>query len=87
MTAGSYRFGEAMVEMLEDRLMAMELEFVQADLDDDVRRLERQRELVSRLEREMREARGLLLEFERSVALHAATRDRIVSRLRERIAQ
>ena len=76
-----------MAEMLEDRLMAMELEFVQADLDDDVRRLERQRELVSRLEREMREARRLLLEFERSVALHTAIRDRIVFKLRERIAQ
>jgi hypothetical protein len=76
-----------MVEMLEDRLMAMELEFAQGDLDDGVRCLERQRELVSRLEREMREARRLLLEFERSVALHTAIRDRIVFKLRERIAQ
>ena len=76
-----------MAEMLEDRLMAMELEFVQTDLDDGIRCLERQREFVSQLEREMCEARRLLLEFERSVALHAATRDRIVSRLSERIAQ
>jgi hypothetical protein len=76
-----------MVETLEHRLMAMELEFVQTDLDDSIRCLERQREFVSQLESETREARRLLLEFERSVALHAATRDRIVSELRERIAQ
>jgi hypothetical protein len=76
-----------MVETLEHRLMAMELESVQADLDDGIRCLERQREFVSQLEREMREARRLLIEFERSVALQAATRDRIVSELREGIAQ
>jgi hypothetical protein len=73
-----------MVETLEDRLIALELEVVQADLDDGIRCLERQQELVLRLEREMREAKRLLLEFERSVASKAATRNRIVSDLRGR---
>jgi hypothetical protein len=67
----------------EDRLKMLDLEFAETYLVENERCVERQRELVSRLEHELREANRLLSEFEQRLATQVATRDRIVSELTE----
>ena len=62
-------------------LKTLDLEFAQTYLVDNERCVERQRELVSRLEDELRESNRLLSDFEQRLATQAATRDRIVSEL------
>jgi hypothetical protein len=66
---------------LEDRLKTLDLEFAETYLVENERCVQRQRELVSRLEHELREANRLLSDFEQRLATQIATRDRIVSEL------
>jgi hypothetical protein len=72
-----------MQETLHHRLRTLELEVAQTYLAEGERFVERQRELVSRLEREVREARTLLIESEQRLAMQVATCDRIVAALNE----
>ena len=71
----------AMQLPLEDWLKKLDLEFAETYLVENERCVERQRELVSRLEHELREANRLLSDFEQRLATQLATRDQIVSEL------
>ena len=71
----------AMQLPLEDWLKKLDLEFAETYLVENERCVERQRELVSRLEHELREANRLLSDFEQRLATQVATRDRIVAEL------
>ena len=66
---------------LEDRLKTLDLEFAETYLVENERCVERQRELVSHLEQELRNANRLLADFEQRLATQVATRDRIASEL------
>jgi len=80
-TSGDLARLSSMQHSLEDRLKTLDFEFAQTYLVDNERCVERQRELVSRLEDELREANRLLSDFEQRLATQVATRDRIVSEL------
>jgi hypothetical protein len=66
---------------LEHRLKTLDLEFAQTYLVENEQCVERQRDLVSRLECELRAANRLLSDLEQRLAIQVETRDRIVSQL------
>jgi hypothetical protein len=68
-----------MQESLEDWLRTLELEVAQTCVAESERFVERQRELVSRLEREASSAKTLLSESEQRLAMQVTTRDRLVA--------